>query len=348
MKKLLSTMLLIVMLCQVLPFDALATVGKVLTDDELARAYALTGLVQHDGLYHNGMMPNASMSGMQLARWLESQLDNQVHTIDDVLARARYQLDVLKERRYPTIYRVFVQSAFYDQAAILTEQVEALRMDMTYQLERIKTDINMISEMRSRLLENEGLLFDSERVRASARIEAATDELTGIRDYITLNAADWEQKLKGWTERVQSDGESAGEEDITASLKRFLSALWKKYAPGGDGADPSVEEELRKLLKEQFDKYAPQGQSADAFADDAIALMHRMWEQYDPDGETGMAIIAQIQSLVKRLYEQYGTEGADDETLIADLEALMHELWQKYGPGSDINTRTLPPRGGRC
>ena len=70
----------------------LATVGKVLTDDELARAYALTGLGQHDGLYHNGMMPNASMSGMQLARWLESQLDNQVHTIDDVLARAKYQI----------------------------------------------------------------------------------------------------------------------------------------------------------------------------------------------------------------------------------------------------------------
>lgn len=100
MKKLLSTLLLIVMLCQVLPFDAMATVGKVLTDDELARVYALTGLGQHDGLYHNGMMPNASMSGMQLARWLESQLDNQVHTIDDVFARARYQLDVQKER-YP-------------------------------------------------------------------------------------------------------------------------------------------------------------------------------------------------------------------------------------------------------
>ena len=95
MKKLLSTLLLIVMLCQILPFDALATVGNVLTDDELARAYALTGPGQHDGLYHNGMMPNASMSGMQLARWLESQLDNQVHTIDDVLARARYQLDVM-------------------------------------------------------------------------------------------------------------------------------------------------------------------------------------------------------------------------------------------------------------
>ena len=42
MKKMLSALLLIVMLCQVLPFDALAAVGRVLTDDELARAYALT------------------------------------------------------------------------------------------------------------------------------------------------------------------------------------------------------------------------------------------------------------------------------------------------------------------
>lgn len=336
MKRLLSTLVLIVMLCQVLPFDALATVGKVLSEEELARAYALTGLGQGDGLYHNGMVPNASMSGMQLAHWLENRLDNQVHTIDDVLARARYQLDVLKEG-YPSIYKVFTQSAFYEQAEALTTQVEALRMDMNYQLERVKTDINMIAAMRSRLLDNEGSLFDSERVRASARIEAATDELIGIRDYIASNATDWEAKLLDWTSRVQLSAGGAAEEDVVASLKRFLSALWNKYAPEGDGSDASVEAELRKLLKEQFSKYAPKDQSADAFADDAITLMHRMWQKYDPDGETGMAIIADIQALLKRLYEQYGTEGTDDKTLIADLEALMHELWQKYGPGSDIN-----------
>ena len=150
MKKLLSTLLLIVMLCQVLPFDAMATVGKVLTDDELARAYALTGLGQHDGLYHNGMMPNASMSGMQLARWLESQLDNQVHTIDDVLARARYQLDVLKER-YPAVYRVFVQSAFYDHTAAWWELLTEYGVDSAA-VEDFSDEMNaMLTEIRSLL-----------------------------------------------------------------------------------------------------------------------------------------------------------------------------------------------------
>ena len=109
MKRWVSALLLVILLAQVLPFDALATVGKVLTNEELDRAYALTGLGKGDGLYHNGMTPNDSMSGMQLAHWLEERLDTQLHNIDDVLARARYQLDELKEK-YPTIYKVFTQS----------------------------------------------------------------------------------------------------------------------------------------------------------------------------------------------------------------------------------------------
>ena len=42
MKRWVSALLLVILLAQVLPFDALATVGKVLTNEELDRAYALT------------------------------------------------------------------------------------------------------------------------------------------------------------------------------------------------------------------------------------------------------------------------------------------------------------------
>lgn len=107
MKRWLSVVLLVILMMQALPFDALAAVGKVITKEALDRAYALTGLGQGDGVYHNGMTANEGMSGMQLAHWLEARLDNQLHNIDDILARARYQLDALKEK-YPAIYNAFV------------------------------------------------------------------------------------------------------------------------------------------------------------------------------------------------------------------------------------------------
>ena len=66
MKKLLAMLVLLVMLAQVLPLDALATVGKVLSADELAKAYAITGLgtgglvANGDGAFHAGMTPTSA------------------------------------------------------------------------------------------------------------------------------------------------------------------------------------------------------------------------------------------------------------------------------------------------
>ena len=109
-------LLLILLLIQALPVEALAATGRVLTDEAFDRAYALTGLAKGDGQYHDGMTPNDSMSGMQLVRWLKDRLDTQLHNIDDVLSRARYQLDELREK-YPIIYKAFTESPFYKPGA---------------------------------------------------------------------------------------------------------------------------------------------------------------------------------------------------------------------------------------
>ena len=111
MKKWLSTLLLVVLLAQALPVSAMASVGRVLSDEELDRAYALTGLGKGDGLYHNGMSPNESMNGMQLVGWLEERLDERLHNIDDVFSRARYRLAELEEK-CPALCAVFTQSPF--------------------------------------------------------------------------------------------------------------------------------------------------------------------------------------------------------------------------------------------
>lgn len=337
MKKWLSALLLVVLLIQSLPVDALASIGRVLSREELDRAYALTGLGDGDGAYHKGMAINESVSGMQLVYWLEERLDTKLHSIEDILARVRFRLDALQEK-YPAIYRAFAESPYYSQVQALTAQTEALHMELSYQLERIRTDINMISQMGARLEDSdEAAAFDSDRVRASARIESATEELTALRAYIVQNAEDWDAELLDWTNCVQVGAGSETEDAIAESLRRFLNALWQRYNLG-EGSDEAIRAELRRLLRAQFIKYVPDEQLAEAFADDAIALIRDMWVKYNPEGDTGLSIIGDLQTLLYRLYEKYGQDGADDAALVADVEALMRELWRKYGPGSAINS----------
>ena len=103
MKKLFCALLLIVMLVQVLPFDALATVGRVLSEDALNRAYALTGLGtggltgNGDGAYHAGMQPNERWNASQMREWLDEKLDVDLNTVTDLLSQAAFTLSELKE-----------------------------------------------------------------------------------------------------------------------------------------------------------------------------------------------------------------------------------------------------------
>ena len=94
MKKLFAVTLLIVMLCQALPIEALASVGRVLTQDELNRARALTGLSfdqdpANERAYHSGMKPNAGWTATQLKDWLDEKLDKDLGSACDVRSEER-------------------------------------------------------------------------------------------------------------------------------------------------------------------------------------------------------------------------------------------------------------------
>jgi len=75
MKRMLSAILMLLLLIQAVPLDALAAAGHVLTDEELAAAVALTGVgvdrTQSNAAFHKGMKPNAAWNAMQVADWLD-------------------------------------------------------------------------------------------------------------------------------------------------------------------------------------------------------------------------------------------------------------------------------------
>ena len=68
---------MVLLLVQAMLLGAFAAAGHVLTDEELAAAYALTGFgdgsVQSNAAYHKGMKPNATWNAMQVSDWLETQ-----------------------------------------------------------------------------------------------------------------------------------------------------------------------------------------------------------------------------------------------------------------------------------
>ena len=100
MKKWIAAMLILLMLPQVLPLNALAAAGHVLTADELAAAYALTGLgnsgAQSNSAYHKGMKPNTTWNAMQVSDWLDEMLDTYLFSVEDILSRASIKLVKLR------------------------------------------------------------------------------------------------------------------------------------------------------------------------------------------------------------------------------------------------------------
>ena len=146
MRKLISALLLVVLLSQALPFEALATVGKVLTDDELARAYALTGLGENEGQYHDGMRPNASWNAAQLIHYLEDRLSKDIYNLGDTLSRADYAVAEL-EQTDPAAHKEFMKSGADDAVQHLRVEAEALRQEMRYYKTRLEESAGLIAEL---------------------------------------------------------------------------------------------------------------------------------------------------------------------------------------------------------
>ena len=115
MKRFLSVLLMTLILAQTLPLHALAAAGHVLTDDELAAAYALTGFgadgnSSNAASVHRGMTPNDNWNAMQVSDWLDDKLDEDMFNLEDVLTKVSNTIILLKETD-PEAYERFTGKA---------------------------------------------------------------------------------------------------------------------------------------------------------------------------------------------------------------------------------------------
>lgn len=215
MKKRIAALLLIVMFAQVLPLNALATIGKVLTKEELEAAYALTGLESGgldaieanswNGAYHEGMMPNARWNAAQLEEWLDERLDVHLEGISNTLSMAAYTMSDLRQSD-PSSYEGYAAEPFFSETQDMYLEVEGLREEMRLYSKRLTESSNMIEQMKNLMEQDDVAMFDSDKVRYSARIETAVEDIEATRQVIVENSAAWQDRIDTIQARMRSSG----------------------------------------------------------------------------------------------------------------------------------------------
>ena len=199
MKKLLAVTLLIVLLCQALPMEALAGAGWELSKDEIARARALTGLSfgqeqANANAYHSGMKPNAGWNAAQLRGWLDEKLEKELDSVCDTFSQAFFTLSEMKAND-PENYRRYTEGRHYENAKKLSLQAEELREELRFYRDQLREDSGVIAEMSRWLEEERSAIFDSDAARYNARIAEAEQEIKEIRSYVLDNADGWTKSI---------------------------------------------------------------------------------------------------------------------------------------------------------
>ena len=228
MKRLFAALLFVIMLCQALPMAALAAVGGVLSDEELARAYALTGLgtgglaANGDVAYHAGMKPNARWNASQLRDWLGEKLDVDLNTVGDLLSQASFTLDELRSSD-PDTFRMFAGEDELEKARAAYLEAEELRETLRWYRDQLTEASKVISEMSRLLQEESSAMFESDKLRYSVRIEEAAQEIVEYRTEIAENAEAWDSQISRLQSKLRISFSGEGDEgSIGGWMTRLL------------------------------------------------------------------------------------------------------------------------------
>ncbi len=238
MKKWIAALLALMLLLQALPVTALATAvsGRPITEAELAKAYAIAGLNDGAGVFHNGMGVSASMNALQLSDWLEEMQSGDLYSVGHMLARVHSALADLKQSD-PETWRQLTQTdeeqALVERCDALQLEAEDLRQTLRFTQDRLQENVSMVRQMGSLL--DGGLSYDHEIVRYSERIRNASGDIGSLRDEILAGSDAWSAKVDTWQSIV--NGSYTGNSAVDGAMGDWIDRV---FAAGSVQASAQV------------------------------------------------------------------------------------------------------------
>ena len=230
MKRLICVVLVLVFLLEASPIEALAESAGMITAEELAEAWALTGLDENAAAYHEGMEADGAMNAMQLAGWLDSLLDQEMNTLGNIHADLEQALADMQARN-DGAYQRLVQSnegqSYLNRSRELYAASENLREQLRWHKDQLESKSGRIRYMIDSL--SEGQLTKAQKLRYSETIRAYTRDLKNIRNEITGQADAWDTKISSWHDTL--NGRGTANDSVSAGLGDWISQVMDASAP---------------------------------------------------------------------------------------------------------------------
>ncbi|MBR3017691.1 MAG: hypothetical protein IKH57_11565, partial [Clostridia bacterium] len=224
MKRLICVVLVLVFLLEASPNEALAESAGMITAEELAEAWALTGLDENAASYHSGMEADGAMNAMQLAGWVDDLLDNEMNTLGNIhadLEQAIAELQVRDDDSYQRLILSNEGQSYLNRSRELYAASEDLREQLRWHKDQLENKSGRIRYMIESL--SEGQLTKAQMLRYSEDIREYARNIREIRSEISSQADTWDTMITNW-DRILN-GRSNTNDAIDAGMGEWISRL---------------------------------------------------------------------------------------------------------------------------
>ena len=158
-----------------------------------------------------------------------------------------------------------------EQMRQMYSEAEKLREELRYQRDRIEEQAALIAELGRQLKEESEAMFPSERVRLSAKVEAAEAELKAARREVADNAEQWESDIRSMQETLATVMDGAGG-DVEQTVGNYLKDLYAY------GEAPVVNAARVKAVDTSLSRMGRLSANGSVLSNDASCEIHVMTE----------------------------------------------------------------------
>ena len=219
LQKWVSLLLMLVILTECSPLNALAESQGMITAEEAAAAQALAGQDDDAASYRAGMAFSSQMNASQLSCWLDELLDEEMAALQHMNSEMENSFGDMKTEN-PSLYAQMTTGSNADYYRKLLEdyrQAENLRQLLRYDRDRLSEASGIIMNYIERLNDQDST--QSQKLTASYYIREAVQTIRNIRAEATENQQAWQDSIQQMQSNLWSPAQNSQRRYAQNALK---------------------------------------------------------------------------------------------------------------------------------